>query len=90
MAAGTITLAHNSGGPKLDIVTDFHDAKTGFLADSVDTFSAAMKQIFEMSTGDRDILVRNARQSTSRFSENTFKQHFLQAIESTNVLQCSS
>ena len=81
MAAGAVTLAHNSGGPKLDIVTDHNGEKTGFLADSVETYAAAMEKIFTMSAEVRANLVRNARESTARFSEACFEEHFLEATK---------
>ena len=81
MAAGTVTLAHDSGGPKLDIVTDFQGKKTGFLANSVDTYADAMDEIFSMSEDERRNLIENARQSTERFSEKCFEDQFLEAVK---------
>ena len=81
MASGTVTLAHNSGGPKLDIVTENNGEKTGFLADSVETYAAAMEEIFSMSAGERKNLVNNARESTVRFSESNFQESFLEAVK---------
>jgi alpha-1,2-mannosyltransferase len=48
MAAGTVILAHNSGGPKLDIVTDFNQQKTGYLADDIQSYAVAMETIFNL------------------------------------------
>ena len=81
MAAGTIALAHNSGGPKLDIVTDHCGERTGFLANSVETYADAMEEIFSMSEDGRRNLINNARESTKRFSEMCFEEHFLDAIK---------
>ncbi len=81
MAAGTVTLAHDSGGPRLDILTDFRGEKTGFLADSVDTYASALEVIFAMSSVERQNMIRNARESTARFSEASFEDKFLSAVE---------
>jgi hypothetical protein len=38
-AAGVIPVAHDSAGPKMDIVTPFHGESTGFLAESSEQFA---------------------------------------------------
>lgn len=43
MAAGVIPIAHNSGGPKSDIVVPFEDAQTG----SSSLFSQPLAFIFD-------------------------------------------
>lgn len=77
MAAGTVMLAHNSGGPKLDIVVNHEDKPTGFLASDVDSYSSAMKTIFSMMPSERLQLRLNARESLSRFSEEEFETAFV-------------
>ncbi|XP_035825053.1 GDP-Man:Man(3)GlcNAc(2)-PP-Dol alpha-1,2-mannosyltransferase isoform X2 [Aplysia californica] len=77
MAAGTVMLAHDSGGPKMDIVVTHNDRPTGFLASDEESFAAAMKQIFQMSPSERLALRQNARDSLSRFSEEEFDAAFL-------------
>lgn len=84
MAAGTIVLAHNSGGPKLDIVRDWSDHKTGFLADSVSSYAEALHQIFEMSNEELSMMQEHARQSVDRFSSENFEHKFIEAMK--NVL----
>ena len=49
MAAGAIALAHNSGGPKMDIVVDYEGEKTGFLADDIQSYSQAINTIMNAS-----------------------------------------
>jgi alpha-1,2-mannosyltransferase len=44
LAAGLITLAHNSCGPKLDIIDE---GRTGFLADTVDSYVEQLTSIFD-------------------------------------------
>ena len=81
MAGGTVILAHNSGGPKLDIVKDYHGKKTGFLADDVESYSEKMKEIFDLSPEERLVIKTNARESVARFSEEEFEAGFLSVTE---------
>ncbi|KAM8749127.1 GDP-Man:Man(3)GlcNAc(2)-PP-Dol alpha-1,2-mannosyltransferase-like [Acanthopagrus schlegelii] len=82
MAAGTIVLAHKSGGPKLDIVVPYEGGQTGFLADSEDSYAAAMETILTLSPSARLEIRRNARRSVERFSDQEFEFCFLAATES--------
>ena len=77
MAAGTLTLAHNSAGPKLDIVTEYNGHKTGFLADSTDTFAEAIETIFKLSPDESASIRSNARESVNRFSDEEFEKAFI-------------
>lgn len=81
MAAGTIILAHKSGGPKLDIVVPYEGRQTGFLADSEDSYAAAMETILSLSPTARLEMRRNARDSVERFSVQEFESCFLAAME---------
>ncbi|KAM3607933.1 uncharacterized protein V6R79_016555 [Siganus canaliculatus] len=81
MAAGTIVLAHKSGGPKLDIVVPFEGGQTGFLADTEDGYAAAMETILSLSPAARLEIRRNARRSVERFSDQEFEACFLSALE---------
>lgn len=81
MAAGTIVLAHDSGGPKLDIVVPVSSHKTGFLASDIDSYAVAMETIFSLSDSERLEIRKHARESASRFSEKEFYNGFLSAIE---------
>lgn len=82
MAAGTIVLAHKSGGPKLDIVAPYEGGQTGFLADSEDSYAAAMETILALSPSARLEIRRNARRSVERFSDQEFEACFIAAMES--------
>ncbi|KAM6893846.1 GDP-Man:Man(3)GlcNAc(2)-PP-Dol alpha-1,2-mannosyltransferase [Xenentodon cancila] len=81
MAAGKIILAHNSGGPKLDIVVPFEGEQTGFLADDMDSYAAAIEKILALSPASRLQITRNARQSVTRFSDQEFEASFIAAVE---------
>jgi alpha-1,2-mannosyltransferase len=82
MAAGTIVLAHNSGGPKLDIVVDHKGQKTGFLASDVDSYATALSMIFKLDADKLTSIRVNARESIWRFSDTEFEQQFLMLTES--------
>ena len=81
MAAGTIALAHDSAGPKLDIVIDHNGERTGFLADSVESYAQKIEDIFNLSPKEKADIQRNARESVSRFSEENFETGFLTITE---------
>lgn len=81
MAAGTIVLAHKSGGPKLDIVVPYEGGQTGFLADSEDSYAAAMETILTLSPAARLEIRCNARRSVERFSDQEFEVCFLAAMD---------
>lgn len=81
MAAGNVILAHDSGGPKMDIVVDYNNKPTGFRASDVDGYAYALKHIFSMNSQDRLELRQNARESLARFSEEQFELDFLHLCE---------
>lgn len=81
MAAGTVILAHRSGGPKLDIVVPYHGGVTGFLADDEETYADAMERVLAMTPAARLEIRRRARQSVMRFSDEEFQASFLAAME---------
>lgn len=82
MAAGAIALAHNSGGPKMDIVKEWKDVQTGFLADTEETYARAMDKIFSMQPDEVDTIRKNAKEHVSEhFSEAAFETGFLKCIK---------
>ena len=81
MAAGTVVLAHNSGGPKLDIVVDHNGRRTGFLAADADSYASCLKTIFTLSAGTLTEIRRNARESVKRFADAQFTETFLDVTE---------
>ncbi|OAD67672.1 glycosyltransferase family 4 protein [Phycomyces blakesleeanus NRRL 1555(-)] len=81
MAAGLIPVAHNSAGPKLDIVTDYAGKQTGYLADSVDGFASSLHAALSLSLEEYEAMASNARASASdRFSEVAFSSKFLRSL----------
>lgn len=81
MAAGLLTLAHDSGGPKLDIITPYDGQPTGFLASDVQSYTEAMATIFSLSEKHSLNIRENARKSVTRFSESEFENGFISVVE---------
>jgi alpha-1,2-mannosyltransferase len=80
MAAGVVAVAHNSGGPRIDIVGPAEMGR-GFLAESVEEYAAALAAAFAMSAADRLAMQRRARDHvTARFSAQAFEAGFLRAM----------
>ncbi|KAG0027839.1 asparagine-linked glycosylation protein [Podila clonocystis] len=73
MAAGLIPVAHNSAGPKMDIVRPFNNAPTGYLATTPQEFAVALEKV--LSTDESSLLDMQLRARDSveeRFSEKVF------------------
>lgn len=85
MAAGTIMLAHDSGGPQMDIVLPIDGIKEtqpiGFLAATKEEYVRLIFHIMEMSRVERDDVRNAARTSVTRFSESEFERKWIMAIE---------
>ncbi|CAG8512704.1 2338_t:CDS:10, partial [Paraglomus occultum] len=83
MAGGVIPLAHNSGGPKMDIVVSYKGDKTGFLASDDESYASALHTIFTMSDLQQRNIQINARQlAMEKFSEKVFKDSILDVLKS--------
>ncbi|CAA7028910.1 unnamed protein product [Microthlaspi erraticum] len=80
MAAGAIPIAHNSAGPKMDIVLEEDGERTGFLAETVEEYAEAMIEIVKMSETERLKMAGSARKRATRFSEQRFCEDFKTAI----------
>jgi len=82
MAGGAIMVAHNSGGPKMDIVVpDAAGQSTGFLARDADEYADAMEKVLIMSFENRMRLRERARSSVKkRFSDEAFSEAFLETV----------
>ena len=64
MAAGTITLAHNTGGPKEDIIVPYKGEKTGYLAETVEQYYENLWLIYNLNTKQRDKIRKEIRYET--------------------------
>ncbi|KAK2406950.1 GDP-Man:Man(3)GlcNAc(2)-PP-Dol alpha-1,2-mannosyltransferase [Trifolium repens] len=80
MAAGAIPIAHNSAGPKMDIVLDEDGQQTGFLACTVEEYADAIFKVIKMSETERLKTAAAARRRASRFSEQRFCDDFKAAV----------
>ena len=80
MAAGTITLAHNSGGPKEDIIIPYKGVNTGYLAENLQEYSDNLLMIFNLNLNQRNNIRRAAREHVKKFSQNEFNSNFLDAF----------
>jgi len=83
MAAGLITIAHNSGGPKADIIVPFGEdrLKTGYLASTEEEYANAMYEaLYGLSERERCSIRRCAQESSNRFSDDVFNASFKSLI----------
>ncbi|KRX70147.1 GDP-Man:Man(3)GlcNAc(2)-PP-Dol alpha-1,2-mannosyltransferase, partial [Trichinella sp. T6] len=81
MASGIIVVANDSGGPKLDIVKNFHTHKVGFTASSAEEYSDAIVKILQMPPNVRRRMQEAARNSVQRFGVDKFNERFLSSTE---------
>lgn len=68
--------AHNSAGPKMDIVLEEDGQQTGFLACSIEEYADAIFGVIKMSETERLKMAAAARKRASRFSEQKFSDDF--------------
>lgn len=83
LAAGLLVIAHNSGGPAMDIIeAKPGPTQTGYLASTEVEYSRCMKSAFDLLDDQEACLAMRlrGRDSTNRFSDemfvNTFIDHF--------------
>ncbi|KAI0856568.1 glycosyltransferase family 4 protein [Xylaria cubensis] len=78
-AAGLISVVHNSGGPKLDIVTDVDEQPTGFHATTTTEYAEGFERAF---SHPNPLAVRlRARKSSQRFTEEEFARRWLVELQ---------
>ncbi|KFD63022.1 hypothetical protein M514_05118 [Trichuris suis] len=87
MAAGVIVVAHNSGGPKMDIVRPYDDEVVGFLASSAEEYADALRNILLLSKSERMRIQRAARKSTERFRTEMFENQFFNIFQNLCCLR---
>ena len=80
MAAGLVMLAHNSAGPKMDIVVPFKGEKTGYLAETEDEYCDSLYSIYKMDSKKRNSIREAAREHVKKFSQEQFNVDFLEAF----------
>ncbi|PAV74669.1 hypothetical protein WR25_20237 [Diploscapter pachys] len=82
MAAGAIMLAHDSGGPQMDIVLPEKGSKqsVGYLAANREEYVHAIRNILGHTRQERDRIRAAARKAVGRFSEEQFDKKWIEAI----------
>jgi len=86
-AAGCVPVVHDSGGPKLDIVVEYHGLQTGYRATTASEFAEAMATVFELPESKYAAIATNARESASqRFSEEVFAKGLFESLARVPVL----
>ncbi|KAF3896273.1 putative alpha-mannosyltransferase [Trichophyton interdigitale] len=87
-AAGLISVVHNSGGPKRDIVVDLDDeGATGFHATTEVEFAAAFEAALALPESEKLAMRLRARKSAQRFSGEQFEKKWLCEMEKLVDLQ---
>lgn len=82
MAAGLITVAHNSGGPKADIIDD---KRNGFLCNDVEDFASVLCSISKMKVEERQRIRANAVEKSDQFSNQVFESSLLKELQALLV-----
>jgi alpha-1,2-mannosyltransferase len=78
-AAGLISVVHDSGGPKLDIVVEVDGQPTGFHATTPQEFAEGYEKA--LSLPDPLAVRKRARQSAKRFTEEEFATKWIEETE---------
>ncbi|KAJ3319066.1 asparagine-linked glycosylation protein [Blyttiomyces sp. JEL0837] len=82
MASGLITVAHNSAGPKMDIVVDYEGGKTGYLATTAEEYAEALSQALTLSeTAATEMRKRARKHVTEKFPAERFHTDFVGALK---------
>lgn len=91
MAAGLLVIAHNSGGPAMDIIqSTCGDNQIGYLASTETEYSKCMKDAIDMLDNEEKCLeIRSrGRESTKQYSDEIFESkivnYFTQFITNCN------
>ena len=70
ISAGLVTIANNSGGPKLDIISD---GRNGFLAATAEEYAELLYKIIKMDNETLSSIRTNGRKDMKRFSDEQFQ-----------------
>lgn len=80
LAAGLLVIAHNSGGPAMDIINGISGPnQTGYLASTEEEYAKCMKDAIDLLEKNEECLTirSRGRDSTKRFSDEIFVQNFV-------------
>jgi alpha-1,2-mannosyltransferase len=81
IAAGLVPVAHNSAGPKEDIVR-----QSRFLAESAAEYADKVQAALDLAGEEREAIVRGLQGKIARFSDSAFEEAFRNAVLSGNRL----
>jgi len=88
MAAGLIVVAHDSGGPKSDIVVTSPSTKqTGFLAANAKEYAHALNDALSMPPDESRSMRQRARERAQLFSDDVFAKSFRTTLLESKLLQ---
>ncbi|GKY91470.1 hypothetical protein MPSEU_000119300 [Mayamaea pseudoterrestris] len=87
MAAGVITVAHDSGGPQSDIVVPWNGQATGFLATTVDDYVEAIYDALTMPADAASRMRAAARASTRRFTDAVFAESIEKRLREAKLIK---
>ncbi|CAD5185729.1 unnamed protein product [Musa acuminata subsp. malaccensis] len=90
MASGVVPIAHNSAGPKMDIILNECGRKTGFLASNKVEYTEAILKVIKMAEAERLAIAAVARKHAQRFSEQKFLEDFKAAVQPILATKSSS
>ncbi|GLA70089.1 asparagine-linked glycosylation protein [Aspergillus tubingensis] len=79
-AAGLISVVHDSGGPREDIVIDLGDGATGFRASTEEQFAASFEAALALPVEEKVAMRLRARKSALRFTEEEFHAKWIEEI----------
>jgi len=84
MAAGVVAIAHDSAGPREDIVVPFHGVPTGFRATTALDYAEALAKVFSRAfreSGEMQTMRHAAREHVvASFSDKAFDDAFLALV----------
>ncbi|KAJ9197046.1 CAZyme family GT4 [Paecilomyces variotii] len=86
-AAGLISVVHDSGGPREDIVVDLGDGATGFRATTEEEFAAAFEAALALPEEEKVAMRQRARKSALRFTEEEFDRKWITEVEKLVTLR---
>ncbi|CAL9179747.1 unnamed protein product [Musa hybrid cultivar] len=81
MASGVVPIAHDSAGPKMDIILNEGGRKTGFLASNKEEYTEAILKVIKMPEAERLAIAAAARKNAQKFSEQKFFEEFKAAVQ---------
>ncbi|RAL65518.1 hypothetical protein DID88_001084 [Monilinia fructigena] len=86
-AAGLISVVHDSGGPKRDIVTEVGGLATGFHASTSEQFAQGFESALSLPREDKIAMRLRARKSAQRFTEAEFAKKWIVGMEELVLLR---